>query len=374
MTTASHSNPAIRPKFRRNGSSSFYSDLRQAVDSYFEDRRISERGGVEIVLKIIFLVLLYLSSYYLLLSNSQSLIATLFFAIVFGISNVLIGFNIGHDAGHGALFASKKLNRFFAYSFNLVGINAYSWDITHNKIHHIYPNVADYDIEIHYQAPLLRVSPTEPLKFYHKFQVIYAVPYYLISTMLLVFVKEYQDMGLLPANKGRGQIRIRHSLREIGIFLVSKMIYYTIWIVIPLIVLNLSLSQFILGFVIVHVCMGMLTSAVLFTVHLVDEAPFAFVNEEHDIDDSWAEHVIKNTIDYSAKSRIANYLFGGLNTHAIHHLFPRVCHVHYRALTGILEQTAKKHGLNYRSVSMPEAIRSHIRFLKKMSVEQSTDV
>jgi linoleoyl-CoA desaturase len=151
------------------------------------------------------------------------------------------------------------------------------------------------------------------------------------------------------------------------ILLFSKLVYYTLTIVVPVLVLDVSWQQFLLGFFIVHLWMSFLLSAVLIPVHLVDEATFAVVSGDGFIEDSWANHVVRNTTDYSAQNPLAGFLFGGLNTHLVHHLFPGVYHGHYRALSRILAETAGDFGLEYRNVTMWQAIVSHYRLLRRMS-------
>jgi linoleoyl-CoA desaturase len=100
---------------------------------------------------------------------------------------------------------------------------------------------------------------------------------------------------------------------------------------------------------------------------MVDESPFARVDEDSKIEDNWAVHVFRNTTDYSRHSKWANRLFGGLNTHLVHHLFPGVCHVHYIKMSEILRQTAGEYHLSYHEMTMGQAIASHYRLLKRMS-------
>jgi len=50
-----------------------------------------------------------------------------------------------------------------------------------------------------------------------------------------------------------------------------------------------------------------------------------------------------------------------------HHLFPNICHVHYRAISPIVERTAKEFGLPYKeNRTFFGAIGSHVRFLRAL--------
>jgi linoleoyl-CoA desaturase len=356
----------VRPKYVGREHAGFSSAVRQRVDQYFRDSGLPRRGGREIRTKTVVLFALYVGSYLLLLSNWFTPGGTLLVALAFGALNVLLVFNVAHDAAHNALFDNRRLNRLLTYTFNLVGANAYLWDITHNQIHHAYPNVGDYDGDIHQQAPLIRVSPTVPRRWYHRFQPFYAPLAYMTYSLYLVFVKDYQDIGILP-KKGSRLLQGRHHSRWRYLeFLVWKAAYYGLTVVVPFLVLDVTWAQFLVGFLIVHAFMSLLLSVVLVPVHMVDEAPFDTVTDEGTIEEGWFIHVFKNTIDYARRSRLANLLFGGLNTHLVHHLFPSVCHVHYIALSDILEETAGEYDVPYRAVTMPQAVASHFRLLARM--------
>jgi fatty acid desaturase len=56
-----------------------------------------------------------------------------------------------------------------------------------------------------------------------------------------------------------------------------------------------------------------------------------------------------------------------LHTHIIHHLFPGVCHTHYRALTPFVIAAAAESGQNYRShPTLLSALKAHLRHLRAM--------
>lgn len=49
-----------------------------------------------------------------------------------------------------------------------------------------------------------------------------------------------------------------------------------------------------------------------------------------------------------------------------HHLFPKVCHTHYRALSNIVEQTAQEFGVPYyENATFSTALASHYRLLRR---------
>ena len=50
-----------------------------------------------------------------------------------------------------------------------------------------------------------------------------------------------------------------------------------------------------------------------------------------------------------------------------HHLFPKICHIHYPAISQIVKQTAREYNLPYlENASFTTALYSHYRMLKKL--------
>jgi linoleoyl-CoA desaturase len=68
------------------------------------------------------------------------------------------------------------------------------------------------------------------------------------------------------------------------------------------------------------------------------------------------------------------WYLGGLNYQVEHHLFPKTCHVHYPAISPIVEATCRAHGISHRShPTMRAALRSHVRWLRRMGRKESAD-
>jgi linoleoyl-CoA desaturase len=56
-----------------------------------------------------------------------------------------------------------------------------------------------------------------------------------------------------------------------------------------------------------------------------------------------------------------------LNFQIEHHLFPRICHVNYKAIAPVVEQTCCEFGVRYVShPSFRAGIASHYRWLRRM--------
>jgi linoleoyl-CoA desaturase len=101
--------------------------------------------------------------------------------------------------------------------------------------------------------------------------------------------------------------------------------------------------------------------------HEVEETQFPLPDERGNIENSWAVHQLYTTADFGRENKLLSFLCGGLNFQVEHHLFPRICHTHYKPISDIVKKTAEEYSLRYNAnPSFRGAILSHIRFLKKL--------
>lgn len=346
----------------------FYKEMKEKIDAYFISKGYSRKANGAMIIKIILIGILFFGSYFALLSNVFSEAVMLLLAILFGLSKVLIAFNISHDASHGALFKSSKLNRFFSYSFNLIGVNKYIWDIKHNTSHHSFTNVPGYDMDIE-QIKIARLVNHVELKWYYRYQHIYVPLLYPFTSLFMVFVKDFQ----MFATKRYGNLQYHdHPKKEYFILIISKLIYFAYALIIPLIFIKLVWWKILIGFFLMHLILGTFLAIILFPVHALDDSPFPEPNENGIINNSWAEHHVETSTNFGANNKLLFWLSGGLNTHIIHHIFPSICHIHYFDLTKIIRETALKHGLKFRDNTVKQAIFSHLHFLKIMGRNENT--
>ncbi len=79
------------------------------------------------------------------ISLVESNLLKLFLAMAFGLFSGLL-FIVGHDACHRAFSPSKRLDEFIGRIAFLPTFTAFSlWEIGHNRLHHIYTNLATHD-------------------------------------------------------------------------------------------------------------------------------------------------------------------------------------------------------------------------------------
>ena len=343
--------------------SGFVAEVKRRVSAYFDDAGRSRHANPAMVAKTALLLALTFVPYGLILSNRFPPIAMLGLAMVMGVGIAGIGFAISHDALHGAYSANPRVNALLGRSFDLLGANGYIWKITHNVIHHTYTNIdgVDGDLTV---SPLLRLSPGSPLRPVHRFQHWYGLATYSLSTLFWVFVKDYKYF----LQKHLGPYHHKHHPRsEVANLLVMKAIYYGWAIVVPLLVLHVTWWQFVIGFAVMHLTAGFILGVIFQLAHVVEGTEYPVPDEAGRISEAWLVHEMATTADFARRNRLLSWYVGGLNYQIEHHLFPRVCSVHYPAISPIVEEVALKYGMPYNDQpTLLSAVRSHQRMLIRL--------
>ena len=343
----------------------FESTLRKRVRSYFKDNKISKYGDLNMKVKTAVMLAIYFVPYLLVMTGivvNPWLIAACWAMIGFGMAG--IGMSVIHDANHGSYSKSPAVNYIFGRVVNLVGAYAPTWKIQHNVLHHTYTNIQDYDEDVTPAVSLLRFTPNDTYRPVHRFQFIYAWFFYSLMTVMWITTKDfsqifrYKKMGLT-----QGQ-NFNHLIIEL---VISKLIYYTYMIVLPIMLLSIPWWSVFLLLILKHLIGGFTLAVVFILAHVIPEASFPEPTKDLTIENNWAIHQLETTCNFAPKSRIFSWFVGGLNYQVEHHLFPNICHVHYRNLAGIVKQTAEEFNVPYYSEkTFFSAIRNHKRMLQKL--------
>ncbi|HKR04770.1 MAG TPA: fatty acid desaturase, partial [Bacteroidia bacterium] len=152
----------------------------------------------------------------------------------------------------------------------------------------------------------------------------------------------------------------------------SKLIYFFVFLALPMMLLSQAWWLTLIGFFLLHVVEGLTIAIVFQLAHVVEAADFPEPAEDGTMENTWAIHQVKTTANFARKSFLANWFFGGLNFQVEHHLFPQICHVHYQKISVIVKQTAEDFNLRYNEYqTMWGAFRSHLRMLKKFGREET---
>lgn len=229
--------------------------------------------------------------------------------------------------------------------------------------HHSFTNVEGADEDI-YSFGILRMTPHQPLLSHQRFQHLYALPSYCLSTLFWFFVLDFK--AYFSGKIYNQPMSKAYNNREKVIFWLSKLVYMTLYIGIPASILGLQTA--LVGFLLMHLVLGFVFAVVFQLAHVVEITQFPREDPETGIlDTEWAIHQLATTADFATKSPFWTWALGGLNFQAEHHLFPRISHVHYPDINHIIMETCKDHNIEYLSYpTFYSALVSHLKHLKQL--------
>jgi linoleoyl-CoA desaturase len=351
--------------FTNDNGIAFFAELREQSDAYFKENGISRTGDNRMRVKIIvFFTLVILTYVNLLMSPSIWMYALNYF--FFGLAVLLVFFNIAHDAAHDVAVKNRRLNRFlFLVSFQFLGQNPFLWGKNHTQSHHMYPNVEESDVDV-LNVFGMRVTDTAELKWFHRYQHVYVPLYYLFYSINWLFFRNILSMFNYTART----ISTRITPTETIWLLCFKACFFFYMLILPILILPFNGWSILLVFLCAQMLISLVVLSVLIISHLSDYVIHPTADESNNLNVSWAKMQLTTCIDYGVDSRFFRWTLGGFNTHAVHHLFPDVSHVHHRVLIPMVRELAKKHEIDYIELSYMEALRSHFRFLKKMGTPE----
>lgn len=353
-------------RFAPKDAEGFYDTLKKRVDAYFRENKLDPHGDASMKLKTFAMVSMYLVPYLVMVSGAVTNL-WLFYGLWFlmGIGMVGIGCSVMHDSNHGSYSDNKTLNKYLGKIIALVGGYEVTWKIQHNILHHTYTNIEGLDDDIN-AGVFLRFSPHSKRYSFHKYQHIYAWFLYGLLTLQWATIKDFRQVydyhkkDLLKKEK----LTLGQAMLQLSLY---KIFYYLYMFVIPIFVMGIAWQHVLVGFLIMHFVAGVLLSAIFQLAHVMEECEFPAPTDDRKMENSWAVHQILNTANFSPTSPLMNWFVGGLNRQIEHHLFPHICHVHYKNIAKYVRQTAKEYGLPYQEQrTFVHALIEHGKMLRKL--------
>ncbi|MBF8962618.1 acyl-CoA desaturase [Pontibacter sp. FD36] len=351
-------------KFVNKDKSLFFPTLRKRVDAYFTENNIPKTANTTMIVKSVVLLLTYLLPFVLLLVFQPAFPLSLLLWFVMGLGVAGIGMSVMHDANHGAFSNSKRVNDLMGHTLNLVGGSAFNWKLQHNILHHTYTNVVEMDEDIQDRL-VLRFNPHSKVKFFHKLQWVYAFVFYGLLTLYWVVAKDFVQYSLFKKN-GVNNNTAAENRNWFMKLVAMKATYFFIILAVPTLFFGIPFLQVLLGFLVMHFVAGIVLTVVFQLAHTVEGTSHPRPDEHGVIENDWAIHQMNTTVNFSRHNKILSWYVGGLNFQIEHHLFPRVCHVHYPAIAEIVKETAEEFGVPYmENKTFAQALRSHIATLHR---------
>lgn len=360
-TTEKFNHLKFSPITRRN----FEPTLRKRVRAYFKENNISKYANTNMRIKTAVMLTIYFLPYCLAVFGvvTNSWLITLCWVFMgFGMAG--IGMSIIHDANHGAYSKRKATNYILGRVVNIVGAYAPTWKIQHNVLHHTYTNIQNFDEDVSPAVNVLRFTPNDTYRPIHRFQYIYAWFFYSLMTVLWITTKDFVQ---LYRYKKRGLTKGQNYNHLVIELIISKTLYYTYMVAIPILALSIPWWGVLLLLILKHLIAGFTLAVIFILAHVVPETTFPNPTQNMEIENSTAIHQLETTSNFAPKSKIFSWFIGGLNYQIEHHLFPNICHVHYKKIAAIVKQTAEEFDLPYHcQKTFLSAVINHKKMLQKL--------
>ncbi|TCD12140.1 acyl-CoA desaturase [Pedobacter frigidisoli] len=352
-----------KAKFPCSTGTSFYGEVRKRVQMSFKEQDLSTHANKAMWFKAILFLTIFVGLYFSILFVFQGTLVLILMAILLGVTSAFIGFNICHDAIHGSFSSSKSVNSSLSFIFHMVGANPYVWNITHNVVHHTYTNIPGHDEDIEVAPGLIRIAEKDELKPYQRFQQWYAFPLYSLASLSWIFRKDYKKFFQASV----GACQNKHPKIEYFNLFFYKFLYYFLFLAVPILTISIPWWHVIIGFIVLHLAQGLTMGLVFQLAHVVEGTIFPSPNQHGNMEEAWAEHQMRTTANFATHCPFAAFFLGGLNRQIEHHLFPKICHIHYGKISKIVKQTALEYNIPYHeSPTFFTALKSHFLILKKM--------
>ncbi|MCC9165488.1 fatty acid desaturase family protein [Pontibacter harenae] len=342
---------------------SFHAELKKRINLYFEEAQIPTTGNYKLYTKAIVLSLSLIGIYVHLVFFTPVGWLALLECIVLGGLTSAIGFNIMHDGSHGSFSKFKKINELAGLSLNVLGANVFMWNTKHNVIHHAYTNVDGIDDDID-AGPMLRLCESQKRLFFHRYQHLYFWLAYSMLFFYWVFFSDYQKyftkrVGALPLKKMQRNDHIS--------FWGFKALHAGFFVVLP--IFMVGFLPWLLGFLLYGFFAGFVMSIVFQLAHTVEVTSFPVpLIDTNRLEDEWAIHQLKTTANFATNNKLITWLAGGLNFQIEHHLFPKISHIHYPAISKIIKQACADYGVTYNEFpKMRLAVASHVAHLRHLA-------
>ncbi len=345
-----------------NKDSVFFDSLKSKVEKYFRENKIRTTGNFKLYIKTFTLIPAAIAIYSALLFLHLNPVIALSLCALLGFTCASIGFNVMHDACHGSYSTKKWVNNTMGLSINCLGGNAFIWKMKHNIIHHTYTNVDGIDDDIH-KAPVIRQCESQKRLKMHRYQHIYSVLVYALSSFLWVFfldfVKYFQRRVIDIPMKNL-------NTKEHFIFWMSKVLYVVFYVAVP--IYFVGAIPWLIGFSVMHLVEGFVLAMVFQLAHVVEDTHFVDANHDaQKIEQEWAVHQVRTTANFATRNKVISWFAGGLNFQIEHHLFPKISHVHYPVISKFVEECCAEYNLEYiHYPTLSAAVNSHFRFMKHL--------
>jgi linoleoyl-CoA desaturase len=347
---------SLRFTQRRN----FQKTLNERINTYLSENNIPGRDVPAMYLKTAVVLAWWLGTYLLLLLGQFPLWVNFVLCLVWAMAIASVGFNVMHDAIHGAYSSRPGINKLASLTAELMGISGFRWRTKHNVWHHTYTNIAGFDDDVE-TFGFMRLTPREPWKPLYKGQAWY---FPLIYSFIAIdfFLRDF--MMVFSGKTDANHVYPKMTTADKVTFWAGKLFFIGIMFVLPLMVF--PWWQVLIGFFIVMLTLGLILGVVFQLAHINDNTEFPEpVGSPQHIENEWAVHQAETTADFAPRNWLLNFYVGGLNYQVEHHLLSHICHLNYPRLAPVVRATCEEFGVRYNCYpTWRQAFASHILELR----------
>jgi linoleoyl-CoA desaturase len=309
--------------FDNNG---FYRNVQTRVRSYFEKRQISHHSNWFWLFKTLLLILIYgIAAYYAFFSSAM-FIFRLCCTVIASITIMRVGFVIMHDASHCALSNKPWINNILSRITNAIALwDHRMWMIHHVYRHHTFTGDQKLDPDTMHLRPFVKKHVNDKESKFVKL----CRKYPRLSTIVSTFV--------FP-----------------GIYVGQVIAYHFVWLARKYLWgmclppdFKLSLSETVIKLCILLMFAYSKSFLIVTTYLIVFNIFYALSilpdhdmrstidNKVHNKNIDWGESQVRNSGNFATNNVWFTELYGGINYQIEHHLFPSICHVHYKDISRI---------------------------------------
>lgn len=353
-------------RFSKEKDADFVKELKLRVNNYFKEKGISRFANPAMIVKtVVMFALLFIPYVFMMFGVIENAWIVTMSWILMGFAIAGIGMSVMHDANHGAYSKHKIINIILGRVIDIVGGNATNWKIQHNLLHHTFTNINDIDGDID-AGILMRFNKNQKWYKFHKYQHLYAWALYGLMTIQWMTYKDFYQM-IQFRNQNLDKTVKRTFWKEYTLMVLLKMVYYTYMVVLPIIFLPFAWWQVILFVLLMQFTTGFTLATTFQLAHVMPKIEFPTPTIENTLEENWMVHQLKTTTDFAQNSKLLSWYIGGLNFQVEHHLFPNICHIHYKKIAKIVEETTTEYGIIYNKIpTMYQALKEHTKLLKEL--------
>jgi linoleoyl-CoA desaturase len=354
--------------FSRTDKAIFFKTLNKRVNAYFKENGLKRTGNWKLYSKAIIMFSIFLVPLVLILTISLPQWVLLLLTVVIGIGMAGVGMNVMHDSNHESFSSKKWVNKIMGSSMYILAGNVYNWKVQHNVLHHTFTNIPGYDEDID-AGRIIRFNKNSKWLKIHQFQKYYSFFLYGLLTINWAITTDFRQMRKYLKRK-LSYGKFPNPATEWTTLIVTKLLYYFLWIVLPLLVLDIAWWKVLIGFFVMHYTAGIILSIVFQLAHIVPLAEMPLPDKEGNLEHTWAVHQLYTTTNFAPNNKFISWYTGGLNHQVEHHIFPHISHIHYGKIAKIVKETALEYDLPYNEYkTFTKAIAEHFNQLKTLGAK-----